>query len=410
MAESGNSSTMEGRKERGREKKKKKKAETAEKLQELHSDLSHLIQSEAEAITLLAKILQQKSSTMDPGKLSRVQELQAQLAVKDQEIQMLEAELQALTGELSANLERVNRLRCPAVPSAEPQAVLKEKEKQVAELLDQLVSTISSLELQRKQNKQLQEETWRATDVLSATESEIGEKLSNFQKQQAQLFAKDQEILKLHATLEKRTEELAEKMELLKQQSCSAVPSPDLQTFLLEKEKQETELQKELDQANDFLDLQRIRNNQLRETNWRSMEALSAALSRVQEKLGKVQELQAQSAVKDQEIQVLRADLEKRVQELSETTPPVPCRAGPSTELPTLSLEKQVSDLQNQLAMMNNCLERERKKNNQLSAMEALSAPESTVGGKVNKGQLVVKDQKIQVHQHELEMGEQDQH
>lgn len=406
VADSGNSCTMEGRNESGWD---RKKADTAEKLQELHSDLSNLMQSEAQAVTLAAKILQQKSSATEStvqGKLSRVKELRAQLAAKDREIQMLEAELQTRAQEMSENFELVNQLCCPAAPSAAPPTLLKGKQKQVSELLEQLASTIPSQELQRKQHHQLQEKNCGAMEALAATESVIRVKLSNFQKCQAQLFAKDQEILKLHATLEKRTEELTEKMELLSQQSCTAVPSPDLHTFLLEQEKQVSELQKELDRANNFLERQRIRNNQLRETNWSSMEALSAVQSMVQGKLGKVQELQPQLVVKDQEIQMLRAELEKRIQELSKTIPPVnqhSCRAVPSTELQALSLEKQ-----NELAMMNNSLDLKRKKNNRLREKN-LSATKSMVQGKLSnvhkpQGQLVVKDQKIQVHQDELEM------
>lgn len=414
VADGRNNSTMEGRKESGR----KKMADTAEKLKELHSDLSNLIQSEAEAISLV-DVLQQKSSATESvvlGKVSKVQELQAQLVVKEQEIQMLEAELQTRTQEMSEKLQLVNQLSCTALPSTEPLTLLQEKEKQVSELLNELASTINSLELQKKNNHQIQEKNCSAMEALSATESVIREKLSNFQKLRAQLIAKDQEIYKLHTTLEKKTEELTEKIELLKQQSCTAVPSPDLQTFLLEKEKQVSELQKELVRTNKFLELQRIRNTQLRETNWSAMEALSATQSMVQGKLGKVQELQAQLVVKDQDIQKLQAELEKRIQELSETIEPVnkqSCRAVPSTELQTMSLEKQVSDLQNELAMMNNTLDLKRRKNKQLweknlSAMEALSARESTVQGKLRslhklQGQLAVKDQNIQVQQDELE-------
>lgn len=414
VAHSGNNSTMEGRKESGR----KKKADTAEKLKELHSDVSDLVQSEAEAVGLVA-VLQHKGSvpeSMAQGKASKVQELQAQLVVKDQEIQMLEAELQTRTQEMSEKLELVNQLSCTAVPSTEPQTLLQEKKKQVSELLNELAGTINSLELQRKKNNQLQEKNCSTTEALSATESVIQGKLSIFQKLRAQLIAKDQEIHKLQTALETRTEELTEKIELLNQQSCAAVPSADLQTFFLEKKKQVSEQQNELAGTNSFLERQRIRNSQLRETNWRAMEALSATHSMVQGKLGKVQELQAQLVVKNQEIQMLQVKLEKRTEELSETIQPgnkKSCRAVPSTELQTWSLEKQVSDLQKELATMNNSLDFKRRKNNQLreknlSAMEALSATESVVQGKLRdvhklQGQVVVKDQKIQVQQDELE-------
>lgn len=416
VAENANNSTMEGRKEGGR--KKQKKAETAEKLKELHSDLSNRIQPEAEAISLVAVLPQESSASesMVPGPVSKVQELQARLGVKDQEIQILEAELQMRTQEMSEKLELVNQLSCTAVASAEPQTLLQEKQKQALELLNELAGTIYSLELQRKENNHLQEKNCSEMEALAATESVVREKLSSSKKLWAQLIVNDQEIHQLHTALETRTAELTEKIQLLNQQSCTAAPSPDVQTFLLEKEKQVSELQKELVGTNNCLEAQRIRNIQLRETNWSAMEALSALQSVVQGKLGQVQDLQAQLAVKDQEIQMLQAELEKRTHELRQTIQPVSkasCRAGPSAALQSLSVEKQVSDLQNELAAMNISLDFKRKKNKQLrqknlSAIEALAATESMVPGKPSnvhkpQGPLGVQGQKTQVQQEELE-------
>lgn len=410
VADSRNNSTVEGRTESGR----KEKADMAEKLKELHSDLSTRVQSEPESIGLTAVLPRNSSATesMVQANVSRVQELQAQLLAKDQEIQVLEAELQTRTQEMSEKMELLNQLSCAAVPSTEPQTLLQEKEKQVSEQLNELAGAIKSLKLQKNKNNQLREKNWSAIEALSATETVIRDRLSNFQQLQAQLIAKDQEIHKLHGALEGRTEELTEKAELLTQQSCTMAPAPDLQTFLLNKERQVSELQHELVRTNDFLEFERIRNTQVRETNWSAMEALSAKQSKVQAKLGKVQELQPLLVAKDKEIQKLQAELEKRAQELSERVQRASkqaCRAMPSAECPPLSLEEQVSDLQNELTMRNNYLDLKRRKNNQLReknlrAMKALLDTESTVQGKLEdvhkpQGQLVVKDQKIQVQQ-----------
>lgn len=391
--------SMEGRKEGGR----KKKAETAEQLKELHSDLSNLIQPEAEAVP------PQDSSAPETTLPGKVQELQARLVVKDQEIQILEAELQMRTQEMSEKLELVNQLS-----SAEPQTLLQQKQKQALELLGQLASTTYALELQRKKNHHLQEKNWSEMEALAAAEALIREKLGNSQKLWAQLITNDQEIHQLHTALESRTAELSEKIRLLNGQSSTAAPSADVQTFLLEKEKQASELQSELVQTNNALEAQRLRNIQLRETNWSAMEALSAMQSALQGKLGKVQDLQAQLAVKEQEIQMLQAELETRTRELSESIQPVNTasrRAGTSADLRASSLEKQVSDLQDELAAMNISLDLKRRKNNQLrqknlSAMEALAASESTVEGTPShvpklQEQVGVQDQQIQVQQDE---------
>lgn len=368
VTDGGNSSTMKERKESGR---RKKKADKAEKLKELHFDLPNLIQSEAEAVRSVA-VLRQKSPATEatlPGKVGHVQDLQAQLAVKDQEIRMLEAELQTRAREMSEKLELVNQLAGTAVPLAEPWALLQEKEKQVSELLNELAGRLGALELRKKKNNQLQEENSSTVKALAAKESLIRDKLGHFQKLGARLIAKDQEIHELHFALETRTEELAQKTELLHQQSRTAVPLSDLRTFLQEKEKQVWELQKRLSRTNDFLEFQRNRNTRLREANWREMEALSATHSVIQGKLGKVQELQVRLAVKDQEIQLLQTELEKRILELRETIQPGnKGRSGavPSAELQALSLEKQVADLQEELAMMDNSLDLKRRRNHQL--------------------------------------------
>lgn len=392
--------SMEGRKEGGR---KKKKAETAEQLKELHSDLSNLIQPEAEAAP------PQDSSAPESTVPGKVQELQARLVVKDQEIQILEAELQMRTQEMSEKLELVNQLS-----SAGPQTLLQQKQKQALELLGQLASTTYALELQRKKNHHLQEKNWSEMEALAAAEALIREKLGNSQKLWAQLIANDQEIHQLHAALESRTAELSEKIRLLNRQSSPAAPSADVQTFLLEKEKQASELQNELVQTNNALEAQRLRNIQLRETNWSAMEALAAMQSALQGKLGKVQDLQAQLAVKEQEIQMLQAELETRTRELSQSIQPgntASRRAGASADFQASSLEKQVSDLQDELAAMNISLDLKRRKNNQLrqknlSALEALAASESTVEGTPShvpelQEQVGVQDQQIQVQQDE---------
>uniref|UniRef100_A0A3Q3KW64 Kinectin 1 n=2 Tax=Mastacembelus armatus TaxID=205130 RepID=A0A3Q3KW64_9TELE len=109
-----------------------------------------------------------------------------------------------------------------------------------------------------------------------------------------------------------------------------------------------------------------------------------------------IQELQAQLAAKNQEIQLLQAELEERTKVLSEKIEQVHQQqihtAVPSPELLTALSEKerQVLDLQGELAELRDSLELHRKKNNELreknwSAMEALSATESMLQGKLSK-------------------------
>lgn len=402
VADSGDSPPVEGRRAGGRRRKK------AEKLKELHSDVS-----EAKAVALVAALQRRRSTTESPAHVGKVQDLQARLVVKKREIQMLEAELQTRTREMSEKVALLKELSWAAAPSAGPRALLQEKQRRASELLKELDGTVVSLELQKQKNRRLREKNRSAMEALRAAESQSREKLESFQKLWAGLIAKDQEIQRLYTALEARTEELTEKMGLLEQRSRTPAPSPGLRGFLLEKKKQVSELQRELVGTNKVLERQRIWNVQLREANWSAMEALSAAQSLVQGKLAMVRQLQAQLLGKHQEIQVLQAELERRTQELRDTIQPGNEQsggAGPSAGLQMSSLEKQVSELQDALAAMNSSLDLQRRKNNQLRqknlrAMEALSASEPTVRGKpwnVRKAPSGVKDQNIQVPEEEL--------
>ncbi|XP_054894229.1 kinectin isoform X5 [Poeciliopsis prolifica] len=110
----------------------------------------------------------------------------------------------------------------------------------------------------------------------------------------------------------------------------------------------------------------------------------------------KIQELQSQLAAKDQEIQRLQTELKVKTKDLSEKVEQIQQQqsisATPSPEfLATLSeKENQVDSLQVELAELKDTLELHRKKNNELreknwSAMEALSATESMLQGKLSK-------------------------
>ncbi|KAK9533635.1 hypothetical protein VZT92_008741 [Zoarces viviparus] len=115
---------------------------------------------------------------------TQLQELQAQLAEKDHDIQMLQAELEARTKELSEKVEQVHQQQShTAVPSPELLAALSEKEKQVSDLQGELAELRDSLELHRKKNNELREKNWSAMEALSATESMLQGKLSKAVKE-----------------------------------------------------------------------------------------------------------------------------------------------------------------------------------------------------------------------------------
>ncbi|XP_054652595.1 kinectin isoform X2 [Dunckerocampus dactyliophorus] len=106
-------------------------------------------------------------------------ELQSQLAVKDQEITLMQ-------NELRDQIERAQQqsvVSVAAVPSTDLLTALSEKEKQVSDLQSELSELNESLELHRKKNNELREKNWSAMEALSATESMLQGKLSKAVKE-----------------------------------------------------------------------------------------------------------------------------------------------------------------------------------------------------------------------------------
>ncbi|XP_037096901.1 kinectin isoform X2 [Syngnathus acus] len=117
--------------------------------------------------------LRQKEPSEELSRLyNQLQVLQAQLTMKDHEIQHLQTEMRE-------KLEQAHQQRMvSAVPSPELLTALSEKEKQVAQLESELRELKEALELHRKKNNELRQKNWSAMEALSATESMLQGKLS----------------------------------------------------------------------------------------------------------------------------------------------------------------------------------------------------------------------------------------
>ncbi|XP_006786192.1 kinectin isoform X3 [Neolamprologus brichardi] len=184
-----------------------------------------------------------------------VEELQSKIQEKETKLKMVEESLQAAQDSSSA------------------------REKTVEALEQQLAALQAEIEHLRQK---------KTAEALTSSATQL-------QELQAQLVGKDQKIQTLQSELEARTKELSEKIQ---QQSHTVVPSPELLTALSEKEKQVSNLQAELAELRNTVNLQRKKNDELREKNWSAMEALSATESMLQGKLSKaVKENQTALAV-----------------------------------------------------------------------------------------------------------------
>ncbi|KAM3849363.1 kinectin-like [Diretmus argenteus] len=141
-----------------------------QQLAALQAETEHLRQKE---------ILQEQNNSS-----TQLQELEAQVAAKDQEIQALQVSLEARTKEVSEKLEQLQQQQSHTeAPSPELLTALLEKEKLVSDLQGELAQLRDSLEIHRNKNNELREKNWTAMEALSATESMLQGKLSKAVKE-----------------------------------------------------------------------------------------------------------------------------------------------------------------------------------------------------------------------------------
>ncbi|XP_028994336.2 kinectin isoform X2 [Betta splendens] len=250
-----------------------------------------------------------------------------------------------------------------------------------------------------------QTDSQRALDVYQKSVREKEENMKTveglLEKGLIEVANKEEEL----KAIRKENGELKQELEGLKRKETQWATSEfiveELQTKIQEKEVQLKSMEENLQAARDSSS-----------ARGKTVEALEQQLATLQAELEQLrqrekleeltssgtqlQELEAQLVTKSQEIQKLQVELDSRTKELSEKVAQIHQQqsqaAVPSPELLTaLSLkEKQVSDLHVELAEMKDSLELHRKKNNELreknwSAMEALSATESMLQGKLSK-------------------------
>ncbi|XP_051942979.1 kinectin isoform X3 [Hippocampus zosterae] len=125
------------------------------------------------ALQVAMEQLRQKEPSEELARLyTQLQALQAQLAVKDHEIQHLQTEMRD-------KLDQAQQQQAvSAVPSPELLTALTDKENQVTGLQSELCELKETLELYRKKNNELREKNWSAMEALSATESMLQGKLN----------------------------------------------------------------------------------------------------------------------------------------------------------------------------------------------------------------------------------------
>uniref|UniRef100_A0A8C3C0L8 Kinectin 1 n=1 Tax=Cairina moschata TaxID=8855 RepID=A0A8C3C0L8_CAIMO len=249
------------------------------------------------------------------GKIKSVEELlQAEIlkvASKEKTVQALTQKIEALKEEVgNSQLEMEKQVKCLSARSVKQtclgctgkenqvktmEALLEEKEKEIIkkgewlkgqqDTITQLTSKVQELE---QQNLQQLQQVWPAEGMG------LRGLLEQMQKLKAVLEEKEKEIasqVKQLQDVQKENESFKAQIQELKQENCKqaslAVQSEELLQVVAGKEKEITSLQNELACQRNAFEQQRKKNNDLREKNWKAMEALASTEKLLQDKVNK---------------------------------------------------------------------------------------------------------------------------
>ncbi|XP_043373590.1 kinectin isoform X3 [Dermochelys coriacea] len=243
---------------------------------------------------------------------SAVEELQKVICEKDGRIKSVEELLEAEVLKV-ANKEKMvqvsitsqvkdlqNLLKGKEEQTKTMEALLEEKEKDIAKKREWLQSqqdTITHLtskvqELEQQNLEQLQQVS--AVSQVQDLESLLKEKEEQVKKMEAVLEEKGREITNKGNQLQEAQEEnelFKVKIQELKQETCKqaslAVRSDELLQVIAGKETEITSLRNELGSLKNAVEQHRKKNNDLREKNWKAMEALASTEKLLQDKVNK---------------------------------------------------------------------------------------------------------------------------
>ncbi|XP_071353929.1 kinectin isoform X6 [Trachinotus anak] len=374
-------------------------------IQTLHSSLTEAMVSKERVEQRVMELMEMSQHSMpDDSMQTQVQELMNEnkgLQVQNETLQVQNESLQA---QISSQANHVSHIE-------ELQKLLAEKELQRKSLEDSLNAERSSgasretnMQALHNENMSLKAEVQNLQAQISdQTASQLA--LDQFQKS---VREKEENMKTVEGLLEKGLIEVANKEEELKavreenealkqeveglkrkmvERASSELIVEELQSKIQEKDVKLKSMEESLQAAQE--------SSSTRKKTVECLEQQLAALQANMEQLRhkempeeltssavKLQELQAQLVTKDQEIQMLQAELESRTKEMSEKLEQVLQQqshtAVPSTELLTAlsEKEKQVSDLQGELAELRDSLELHRKKNNENQTALATSQAE----------------------------------
>ncbi|NXS68274.1 KTN1 protein, partial [Pandion haliaetus] len=282
-------------------------------LQSLQIQQSEQVVSFQSLVDELQKVIHEKD-----GKIKSVEELlQAEIlkvASKEKTVQALTQEIEALKEEIGNSQLEMEKQVSITSQVKELQALLKGKEKQVKTMealleekekeivkkgewlqgqkdtIAQLTSKVQELEQQNLQQLQQVPAASQVQDLESLLKGEE----EQMKKLKVVLEEKEREIasqVKQLQDVQKENESFKLQIQELKQENCRqaslAVQSEELLQVVAGKEKEIASLQSELTSQRNAFEQQRKKNNDLREKNWKAMEALASTEKLLQDKVNK---------------------------------------------------------------------------------------------------------------------------
>ncbi|KAJ4939997.1 hypothetical protein JOQ06_029428 [Pogonophryne albipinna] len=362
-------------------------------IQTIHSSLTEAMVSKERLEQRVMELMEMSQHSMPDEVLQgRVQDLINENQGLQVQSETLQVQNEALQAQMSTQVSHVSHFD-------ELQKLLAEKELQRKSLEDSLNAERSgaatretSMQALHNDNMSMKAEVQNLQNLISdQTASQIAldqfqmsvrEKEDNMKTVEDLLekglieVANKEEELK---AVREENEGLKQEMEALKTMTAEQAPlesmMEDLQSMIQEKDVKLKSVEESLQTAQE--------SSSTREKAVEALEQQLAALQTEMEQLrqkettqvsssdAELQKLQAQLAAKDQEIQMLQAEMEARTKAVSEQVEQMQQQqsqaAVPSTELLSALTEKdkQVSDLQAELAELRDSVELHRKKNNE---------------------------------------------
>nr|XP_028587007.1 kinectin isoform X2 [Podarcis muralis] len=282
----------------------------------LKSEVENLqrVQTEQVSFATLVEELQRVISEKD-GKIKSVEELlQAEVlkvATKEKTVQISAAqEVRDLQNLLKRKEEQVTSM----------EVSLREKESEIAkkgEWLQGQQDTLQHLNNKVKELEQLNSQQVSASSSIKDLEALLKTKQEEMQKMEILLDERGKEVSHQRKELQVVQEEnqlLRAQIQEIKQengeQESLAIRNEQLLQLITGKEGEIASLQKELGSLKHAVEQQRQKNNDLREKNWKAMEALASTEKLLQDKVNKT------AKEKQQYVEVVEAETRSTLQKL----------------------------------------------------------------------------------------------